>query len=62
MFGNNLDIIFFIVAAVFAGFAFREHRRDREKLSASGKAWRRIAIIFFLMSLYLFYLHRLAGS
>ena len=60
MFGNNLDIIFFIVSAVFAGFAYREHRRDPEKLSASGKTWRRIAIIFLLVSLYLFYIHRVA--
>ena len=62
MFGNKLDIVFFILAVVFAGFAFREHRRDREKLSVSGRTWRRIAVIFLAISLYLFYIHRLAGS
>ena len=62
MFGNNLDIIFSLVAAVFAGFAIREHLRDRENLSVSGRTWRRIAVIFFLISLYLFYIHRLAPA
>jgi hypothetical protein len=60
MFGNNLDIVFFVLAVVFAGFTIREYRRDKENLSASGRTWRRIAVIFFLMSLYLFYIHRFA--
>lgn len=58
MFGNNLDIVFFVLAMVFAGFATREHLRDRKKLSNSGRTWRRISVIFFVVSLYLFYIHR----
>ena len=61
MLGGNLDIAFFALAAVFGVLAWRERKKTGGKPSPRGRTWLRIAVIFFLVSLYLFWTLRLSG-
>lgn len=62
MLGSYLDFVFLALAGVFAGLAWREHRREPRRLSASGRSWLRIAVIFCVIALFLMWRLRLSSS
>lgn len=61
MLGPYLDILFASIAAIFAGKAYLNYRSNKGKLTSAARTWRRMAIIFGVISLYLIYTLRLGG-
>ena len=50
-----VKITFLIIALVFAGVAAREYFKDGRKLGMRGKIFVRMAVIFAVVSAYLFW-------
>jgi len=61
MFGDYLDILFASIAVIFAVKAFLDYRRNDNKLTIAARTWRRMAVIFGFISLYLLYTVRLGA-
>jgi hypothetical protein len=61
MFGDYIDILFAGIATIFAVKAFLDYRRNGGKLTVAARTWRRMAVIFGFISLYLLYTLRLGA-
>ena len=53
-----LPLFFLVLAAIFGLLTVREHWRGRPSLSPAGRTWRRTAIVFGTIGIFLFWYYR----
>ncbi len=60
MLAQYLDFLFAGIALIFSGLTIRDYLANGH-LTPASKTWRRMAVIFLAISIYLFFSNRMEG-